>query len=185
MTQLHAAGFLLRPFVASDAPAFAAAVRESTSTVGKWMSWAHAGYTEREALAWFAQCDAGRASGSAHEFGIFRLDGETLVGGAGLNQFNTVNGFCNLGYWVRESAQRQGAALAAIGALAEYAFGPLEQGRVEIVVAIQNTASLAVAHKSGAFHESLAPNRLRLHGKPVAAHVLSLIPRDGLFAGAR
>ncbi len=96
MPQLRSPGFLLRPFVASDAPAFAAAVRESEKTVGAWMTWAHAEYTEAEALSWFASCESSRAQGTAHEFGIFREDGATLLGGSGLNQFNAVNGFCNL-----------------------------------------------------------------------------------------
>jgi ribosomal-protein-serine acetyltransferase len=173
MTQLRTLTFLLTP---DDAPAMAAAVRESQASVGKWMSWAHAGYSEAEALAWVAMCDASRLDNSAHEFGIFRLDDLGFVGVAGLNQFNRLNGFCNLGYWVRASAQRQGAASAAIGALAGYAFERLNQGRVEIVVADGNLPSLAAARRAGATHECLARNRLKLHGETVAAHILSLVP---------
>jgi len=178
MTTLHAGEFLLRPFKATDAPAFAAAVRESMNTVGQWMSWAHAAFNEQDALAWFAACDAGRAAGSSHEFGIFGHDGRTFVGGAGLNQFNGTHAFCNLGYWVREAAQRQGAALAATRLLAQHAFTTLQQSRVEIVVADGNTASLNVARKAGAAYECLARNRLRLHGLPVDAHVFALLPDD-------
>ena len=102
MPQLLVPGFVLRPFTAADASSFAESVRESMATVGKWMTWAHAEYTDNDALAWFAACETSRASGSAHEFGIFRPDKITFIGGAGLNQFNVPNAFCNLGYWVRE-----------------------------------------------------------------------------------
>ncbi len=176
MTQLHAGRFLLRPFKMADAPAFAAAVRESTGTIGQWMSWAHAAYSEDEARSWIAFCGAARAAGHAHEFGIFLDDGETLAGGAGLNQFNSVNAFCNLGYWVRASAQRQGAALAAASALVRHAFDDLKQSRVEIVIADGNLPSMAVARKAGAVHECLARRRLQLHGAAVDAHVFSLVP---------
>jgi RimJ/RimL family protein N-acetyltransferase len=176
MTQLHAGRFVLRPFTPADAPAFAEAVRESMASVGRWMSWAHAAYSRDEALSWIAFCDAARAAGHAHEFGIFLDDGETLVGGAGLNQFNTVNAFCNLGYWVRASKQRQGAALAAVDVLTRYAFDALQLSRVEIVIAEDNLPSLEVARKAGAKHECLARNRLQLRGRPVDAHVLSLVP---------
>lgn len=176
MTQLEAGAYLLRPFVAADAPAFAAAIRESMSSVGKWMSWAHAEYTEEQALSWFAFCDASRAEGSAHEFGIFLPDGATLVGGGGLNQMNAANGFCNLGYWIAASAQRRGAAPAAVAALSRYAFEQLLQARVEIVIAVGNEPSIAVARKAGATHECLARNRLKLHGLSVDAHVFSMIP---------
>jgi RimJ/RimL family protein N-acetyltransferase len=179
MTQpIDADGFLLRPLVPDDAPAMAAAVRESMASLGPWMPWAHAGYDDADALAWIALCDAARADGSAHEFGIFRADGRHYVGAAGLNQFNRLHGFCNLGYWVRTSAQGQGAALAAIRALSRFAFERLGQSRVEIVVADGNLPSLGVARKAGAVHECLARNRLNLHGRPVAAHVLSLVPPD-------
>lgn len=176
MTQLHSGRFLLRPFAIADAPAFAEAVRESAASVGRWMDWAHAGFTEDDALSWFASCDEARAAGSAHEFGIFLEDGQSFVGGAGLNQLNTQHGFCNLGYWVRTSRQRQGAALAAVHVLARHAFEALTLSRVEIVVADGNLASLAVARKAGAMWECLARSRLRLHGGPVAAHVFSLVP---------
>jgi RimJ/RimL family protein N-acetyltransferase len=175
MIQLRSAAFLLRPLTPADAPAMAAAVRESQASVGKWMSWAHPAYADADALDWVAFCEASRLDGSAHEFGIFRHADASFVGVAGLNQFNRLNGFCNLGYWVRAAAQRQGAALAAIGLLADYAFTRLEQSRVEIVVAKGNQASLGAALKAGAVHECLARKRLRLHGQAVDAHVLSLV----------
>jgi ribosomal-protein-serine acetyltransferase len=173
---LTAGDYLLRPFVPADAADFAAAVNESTATVGRWMSWAHAGYSEADALLWFQSCDASRAAGAAHEFGLFGASDGAFVGGAGLNQFNAANGYCNLGYWVRQSAQRRGAALAAIACLAPLAFGALAQTRVEIVVAVGNEPSLAVARRAGAVHEGIARNRLRLHGLPVDAHLLALLP---------
>lgn len=176
MTHLHAAGFLLRPFTSADAPAFAAAVRESATNIRRWMGWAYEGYGEEDALAWFAACDEGRLEGSSHQFGIFRDD--TFIGGAGLNHFNSLHAFCNLGYWVRASAQRQGAALSAVAAVSRYGFEVLKQSRIEIVVADGNAPSMAVARKSGAVHECLARNRLVLQGEPVAAHVFSLVPAD-------
>lgn len=176
---LAADDYLLRPLVSTDAPALAAAVRESMASLGTWMSWAHPAFDEADALAWIATCAAARTDGSAHEFGVFSRDGHRYVGAAGLNQFNRTNRFCNLGYWVRASTRRQGAGLAAIRALACYAFDRLGQTRVEIVVAEDNLPSLALARKAGAIHECLARNRLDLHGRPVAAHVLSLVPPPG------
>lgn len=178
MTHLDAGAYLLRPFVPDDAPAFAAAVRESVSSVGRWMDWAHAGFSEQDALDWFAACAAGRADGSSHEFAIVSKVEHRLVGGAGLNKFIQLHAFCNLGYWVRTSAQRQGAASAAVAALARHAFQSLGQARVEIVVADGNAASLAVARRSGAQHECLARRRLQLRGRAVDAHMFALIPED-------
>src|SRR5512133_1441142 len=102
MPVLRVDDYVFRPFEMKDARSFVAAVRESMSTVGAWMTWASSDYSEAQALAWFAACDESRASGSGHEFGIFGLDEVSLIGGAGLNQFNSAHAFCNLGYWVRE-----------------------------------------------------------------------------------
>ena len=147
--------YILRPYENADAPAMAAAVRESVDSVGRWMTWAKADFSEYDALCWFEHCRQARASGQAHEFGIFDRDGG-FVGGCGLNQFCGINKVCNLGYWVRQSCQRAGAATAAVWALRDLALGPLAQARVEVVVAEGNLASLAVARKAGAVHECLA-----------------------------
>ncbi|WP_396268873.1 GNAT family N-acetyltransferase [Ideonella sp.] len=169
---LRAAAFLLRPYRDDDAPVMSAGVRESVQTVGRWMSWATPDFSDYDALCWFAACNAARASGEGHEFGIFTLDGQ-FVGGCGLNQFNAPNKFCNLGYWVRDFKQRMGAATAATLALRDLALGKLGQARVEIVVAEGNEPSLAVARKAGATHEGLARQRLQLHGQAVDAHVFA------------
>lgn len=172
---LAASPFVLRPYRAGDAAEMSAAVRESMQTVGRWMSWAKPDFSDYDALCWFEHCNQARATGSAHEFGIFGADG-SFLGGCGLNQFSTLNKFCNLGYWIRQSRQREGAATAAVCALRDLAFQRLAQARIEIVVAEGNAASVAVARKAGATYECLARNRLQLHGKPVAAHVFSLVP---------
>jgi ribosomal-protein-serine acetyltransferase len=173
---LPASPFILRPYENSDAAQMSAGVRESVETVGKWMSWAKTDFSEYDALCWFAHCNEARASGTAHEFGIFAADGK-FVGGCGLNEVSKLNKICNLGYWVRQSAQRQGAASAATAALLGLAFKSLSLVRVEIVVAQGNEPSLAVARKAGATYEYLAQNRLQIHGKATAAHVLSFVPR--------
>src|SRR5262245_43272518 len=143
-------GLCLRPFQDSDAEAFAEAARESVATVGRWMTWCHSEYTAEEARQWFAVCTQALAEKSAFDFGVFSADGTELLGGAGLNQFNKLRNFCNLGYWVRESQQRQGIATRAVRALANFGFSVLGLTRIEIVVADGNEPSNAVARKAGA-----------------------------------
>jgi RimJ/RimL family protein N-acetyltransferase len=169
-------GLVLRPLLSSDAPAFVDAVLESTETVGRWMPWCAHTYSEREALEWFAACAAAQSAGSAFDVGVFCQDTGDFLGGAGLNQIMQQHRFCNLGYWVRQSRQRQGIALRCVKALAAQAFEKLLLHRVEIVVAEGNHASEAVAVKAGALRESIARNRLYIHDQPVSAHVFSLVP---------
>jgi ribosomal-protein-serine acetyltransferase len=176
MLTLSSGKFLLRPFTPENIPDFVAAVLQSTTTLGKWMSWANDSYSVAQAASWFAYCDKERENKTSFELGIFEAKSGSLVGGCGLNQFNHINSFCNLGYWVRESHQRQGAGLAAITALSQFGFTELNLGRIEIVVASDNAPSIALAEKAGALRECLARNRMKVHGSLVDAYVFSIIP---------
>lgn len=176
MSPITSAGLLLRPFEDRDAENFAAAARESAASVGRWMSWCHPAFSERDALNWFQLCRAGLASGSSHEFGIFSQTSNEFLGGAGLNAINPQHLFCNLGYWVRQSAQRRGVASRTVSALLPYAFNQLGLQRVEIVVALGNAPSEGVARKCGAQLEGIARNRLQIGGQAVPATVFAILP---------
>lgn len=172
---LRSADFVFRPFVPGDAPAFVEAVVESVATLSPWMPWARADYSRADALAWIGHCRQGWQERSSFEFGIFDAQSGALVGGCGLNQVNRLHEFCNLGYWIRQCAQRRGAATQAVRTLSRYAFDELKLDRVEIVVGVGNAASLGVARKAGAVEEGMARKRLKLGERSVDAHMLALI----------
>lgn len=169
-------GLVIREFLDDDAEAFANAARESVDTVGRWMPWCTSAFSEQNALDWFELCRSGRSSQAGYEFGVFAQASGKLMGGVGLNSINHQHLFCNLGYWVRQSAQRRGVALRTVQAMLPYAFNTLGMQRVEIVIADGNTASEALARKIGAQFEGKARNRLQLHGRPVSAAMFSLVP---------
>ena len=56
----------------------------------------------------------------------------------------------NLGYWVRTSRRGEGIAVRATKLAARYAFENVGLIRVEVVMAVDNSASRRVAEKSGA-----------------------------------
>ncbi len=175
MPQIRSAGLLMRTLEDADVPALVDAVHESLESVGRWMPWCTPAYAEVEARTWIELCRANLAMGCAYDFGVF--DSSLFLGAAGLNSINKEHRFCNLGYWVRQSRQRQRVASRSINMLTRYAFETLGLHRVEIVVAIGNAASEAVALKSGAMAECIARNRLFIHGRPVPATVFSIVPQ--------
>jgi ribosomal-protein-serine acetyltransferase len=172
---LRSLNYLFRPLAPDDAPAFVEAVLESTSNLQTWMPWAHDHYTINEAQHWIALCQQWWEERSNFEFGIFDGVSGAFVGGCGLNKFDRMHGCCNLGYWVRQSCQRRGAATEAIGCLSTFGFSDLSLGRIEIVAGIGNMASLGAARKAGVVEEGIARNRLRLRDRFIDAHVLSLV----------
>lgn len=166
----------LRPFCLDDATSFAEAARESVASMSRWMPWCHADYTPREAEAWFDDCTNNWQAGTAYEFGIFADVDHALVGGVGINQFNRGHNFANVGYWVRQSRQRQGIAASAVRRVVTFGFQELKLTRIEIVVAEKNEPSRRLAEKIGARFECIAQNRLVLRDQPCVAAVYALLP---------
>jgi RimJ/RimL family protein N-acetyltransferase len=176
---LPASGLRLRPFASEDVADFVAAVRESVSTVGRWMDWCTPDYNPLQAIAWFDFCERAQAEGKAYDLGIFGPDGR-LLGSAGLNLISREHNYCNLGYWVRQSAQRQGVGLRAIVALCRYGFEVLGLTRIECVIAEGNMPSRRLAERAGASFEGVCRNRLMLGGRPVNAALYALLPGDAM-----
>ena len=163
----------IRAFEPNDAAEFRVACLESIDTVGKWMPWCHASYEQEEALSWFAQCSKEIESGDSFDLGIFRNADSLLVGSIAINQLDKRNRIGNIGYWVRESLQRQGYALEAIELIKEFGFQEIDLVRLEIVVHAENSASRGVAERAGTCFECLAKNRLIHNGVPETAAVYS------------
>jgi RimJ/RimL family protein N-acetyltransferase len=178
MLPLLSRNLCIRPFRKGDGPAFVAAALESLSTIGVWMDWCHKGYTLKDAESWFDACDRNLKSGIAYGLGTFAVDGKQLLGGIAINQLNRRQNFGNIGYWVRQSCQRQGIATRAAQSIAEYGFGPLKLTRLEIVASEHNAPSRRVAEKIGSVFECIARNRVMIHGKPQPAAIYSLVPEQ-------
>lgn len=167
----------LRPYVPEDAETLSAAVRESAGELMPWMPWCVEAYDAELAAAWIATTLSGRERGTMFDFAIFR-DGE-FAGACGLNQISTANRVANLGYWVRTPFAGQGIATAGARQLVEWALRFTDLNRLEILVAVDNHASLRVAEKIGAQRDAVLEKRLMLLGKPCDAVLFSIVRRDG------
>lgn len=177
-TELSDARLRLRPWQEGDIGQLADAVRESVDSVGRWLPWCHAGYGRDEATAWVAHCRSSWRVGEHFAFALFDADSRQLLGSAGLSQVDPLHRGANLGYWVRQSRQRQGIGAAAARSVAHFGFEQLRLIRIEIVVLPGNRASRAVAEKAGATFEAIARNRLWVRNSAHDAAVYGLIAQD-------
>jgi len=177
-TQLVTDSLLLRPYRVDDAPALHAAVRESIASVGRWLPWCHAGYSEADAAAWIAHCAETWHSGDQYTFAVFDATGQRFLGAAGLSQRNCEHGFASLGYWVRDSARGRGIAACAGRLVAAFGFDSVKLTRIEILAAMDNHASRRTAENIGARLEGIARNRLRTPLGIVDAAMYALLPSD-------
>jgi RimJ/RimL family protein N-acetyltransferase len=164
----------IRFYAAEDAEGLFEAARESIADVHPWLPWCHPGYALHEAKEWAAKQPELRERGEEYNFVITNAAGRFL-GGCGLNQLNPLHRTANLGYWVRSSAAGQGAAPAAVAALARWAFAHTTLERLEILAATTNLRSQRVAEKAGALREGVLRRRLHVHGVAHDAVVYSLV----------
>jgi ribosomal-protein-serine acetyltransferase len=168
----------LRPWQQADAPALARAAAESMDTVGRWLPWCHPNYGLENANHWIDHCKAGWASKAHFAFAVFDRGGGELVGAAGLSQFNHPHRSANLGYWIRQSRQREGFATAAVRMVAAFGFDSLGLIRIELVVLPDNWASRRTAESAGAAYEGIARHRVWAADQARDAAVYGLIPGD-------
>ncbi len=162
----------IRPYALDDAEALYAGVRTSMADLMPWMPWCHPNYAIDETRAWLEAQVAAFADGRAFEFAIVSTAGQFL-GACGLNGIDREHRRANLGYWVRSDLTRRGVATGAVLLLRDWGLACTDLVRMEIVVAVENQASLRVAEKAGAAREGVLRDRLLLHDGPHDAVVFS------------
>lgn len=172
-----------RPYEFGEEGVLHAAIHESLSELGPWMSWATANYTQELAQKYIAVTRAQWSGGEQYLFGIFDAKTGEFIGGCGLSHIHPVYRFCNLGYWVRTSKHGNGYAGRAARLIARFAFEKIKLIRAEIVIAAGNQRSKRVAEKIGAHYEGMLLNRMVVGREIHDAHMFSLLPSDfGLTA---
>ena len=164
----------LRSPVPEDAERVFDAVRESIAELHPWAPWCPLTYSLADAASWISQQPAAREAGKAFEFLVVDGDG-LLLGCCGVNQINRGFRLGNLGYWIRSTATRCGYATEAARQVATWTFQNTDLQRLELLVAVGNAASQAVAMKTGAALEGRLRSRFLVHGQFQDVFVYSLI----------
>ncbi|HEY1575595.1 MAG TPA: GNAT family protein [Terracidiphilus sp.] len=148
---------LIRPKQVGDGAITSAAVLESWDELHKWMRWAE----NREAFTPEAMEIRTRhmmASFILREviefIGIDNNTGNAVVW-CGLHDIDWQARQCDTGYWVRQSAQRQGFATEAAIALVRYAFCALGMQRIGLTHSAGNEPSRRIAEKLGFSFEGI------------------------------
>ena len=161
-----------------DAARLLDAVRASISDLERWMPWAHAGYSLEDSSMWLDLCCEGWVKGTQYAFIAVDVATGEVLGDCSISQINRMNGFANLGYWVRSTATGQGLGSALARRVAQFGIEELRLNRLEILTAVENLASQRVAEKTGATREGVLRSRLILRDQVLDAVMFSLTARD-------
>jgi len=165
----------IRPHDVHDIVPLYDAVTSSEAELAVWMAWVQGGYTLEHATAWILSRPGAWADHVEYAYAVDDLATGRLLGGVGLGPIDTINRRANLGYWVRSDHAGHGAATAAAKLLVRAALHEFGIERIEIIVAVENLASVRVAEKLGAELEGTLRRRLRLCGRMHDAHLFSLV----------
>jgi ribosomal-protein-serine acetyltransferase len=147
-----AAGLVLHPTTAHDAPEAFAVIDAERDRLREWLPWVDdtvdvAG--EREFL---------RTIELANEAGIglhatIRVDG--LFGGFIGLRLNDLHRSAEVGYWLAEHGVGRGVMTRSVVAMFDIAFGRLDMHRVELLAATGNARSRAIAVRLGMTFEGV------------------------------
>jgi ribosomal-protein-serine acetyltransferase len=162
---------------AEDAERVYAAIDASRAELAPWMFWLGPHYSFEDCKVFAASHDEAWAKADRYVFLIEEAGGE-VRGSCGLSAIDRIHRRANLGYWVDSRHTGRGLATAAARLLARFALEDLRLERVEIIVAVENLASLRVARKLGAREEGVLYRRLRLQERMHDAVSFGLIRED-------
>jgi RimJ/RimL family protein N-acetyltransferase len=170
----------IRPVELDDAQAICDAILESKAELSRWWTLGAVDPVtpddERERIASRVQA---RVAGTAFAFVIFDERDGAVLGRCGINHIARDLAFANVSYWVRTSRHGQGIAPAAVRQVARFGFDELGLNRLELVIDVDNVASIRVAEKVGAAFEGVLRNRVVGNGgAPRPARMYSLVPED-------
>lgn len=168
----------LLPVAAGHTKKLYEAVVESKDELSLWMEWLHPAYSMADAEQWVTNCRKAWETDSMFGFTIFERRTRQILGGCSVGITSHLHRNGSIGYWIRSSRTKQGYASEAAALLAQFGFRQLGLIRIEILVAVGNTASERVAEKMGAVREGLLRNRLLFRGKPRDAYIFSVIPNE-------
>lgn len=148
---------LIRPKQVGDGAATSAAVAETWDELHKWMRWAE----DRDAFTVELMEIRNRrvmASFILREcielIGVEAATGTAVIW-CGLHDIDWQGRQCDMGYWVRRSAQGQGFTTEAANALVRYAFVALGMRRIGLTHSAGNEPSRRIAERLGFSFEGI------------------------------
>ncbi|MGK5547434.1 GNAT family N-acetyltransferase [Streptomyces sp. URMC 127] len=148
-------GVTLRPWLLSDLDLVREASKDDYIPL---ITTVPSPFSEAEGVAFIERQRRAALLGAGYPFVIVQ-PGVRPVGTAGLWVKNLEQGRASVGYWVVQSARRQGAAAAALRAITEWALLDLRIPRLELYVEPWNAASMRTAERAGFRREGLLRGR--------------------------
>jgi RimJ/RimL family protein N-acetyltransferase len=147
-------GVTLRPWTQDDVPAIAAACREAE--IARWLDQIPQPYTDHDARAYVALCEAGWREGASATFAITDATSGEVLGSIGLRHLSDLEaGTSEIGYWVKREARGRSVAKRALYLITRWALEELGIPRLQLRADELNDPSKRVAEAVGFVREGV------------------------------
>ncbi len=168
----------LAPIDVADAPELWEIIRSSRSWLQPWLPWvpyqrnaeSAVRFTEASAREW--------DQGIALRFGIRFKAGGPLLGIVGLESCVPMHRACDLGYWLRQEAAKQGLMTETARKCVDFGFRTVGIHRLRVAAATSNTPSLKVIERLGFRYEGTARHAEWCDGRWHDHAVFSLLEHE-------
>lgn len=186
---LSAGRLYLRPLIAADEPAVAAALRDpDTARWNAGVAIMSAPEPQRAAM-WLRVRDQGWASGTAAHFAVTDATTGQLLASVGIRDIHRLPQQALASYWTLPEARGQGIAAQALDVVCRWGFGSPEAGglglhRISLDHSLVNHASCRVAEKAGFQLEGIMRGSfIDYEGRRYDSHLHARLASDAPHSG--
>lgn len=171
-------GSELRSVHRNDAQKLYDVIAENREFLAQWFDWASVTKSVEDTEGYIEQSIKKTKVNKAFD-AIIWSEGE-LCGMIGFHTIDWHHRVVEMGYWISEKSQGKGLATRALQAMMLYAFRTWQVNRIEIICAVSNFKSRAVAERVGFTFEGIHREGQILAGSYVDEAVYSFLRRDYL-----
>lgn len=168
--------FSLRLFEVSDAPALYASINANRHHLSEWLPWVKSTISTMDSKVFIEDTRWKHERSESLVIGIWCE--QAIIGCIGLNEIQLVHRKATIGYWLAADQQGKGVITRACHLLIDYAFEELRLNRVEILCAVDNHRSQAVAGRLGFRKEGVLRDYLYLHTTYTDAILYGMLRKD-------
>lgn len=173
---LQDSGILLRELKKKDIPALVHLCGRDPDIL-KWVMRPNP-FDERAATNWVNERRKALRAGKQLTLAIADRKADELIGSIWLGRFDWIARRGEFAYWVGRPFRGQGVAVRALQLFSTWAFQTLGLTRTEILVPVENRASLAAALRAGFTREGVLRKYRRILGEPYDHVILSRLDSD-------
>lgn len=148
----------LVPFHAGFAEAVAGHVERDRARMGRWLPWVEDSRSADDVRAFAATVEQRRARDEGDVYAI--LVAGALAGSIDIHDVRRPSATASLGYWLGSTYSGRGIMTRAARSVTEVAFAQHRIHRLELLAAVDNAASRAVAERAGFALEAILHDRV-------------------------